>query len=281
MPEPANEGPSRPASRRADDRIMKTRFALVLAASLIAATAGPAAADDDDEGKVRLLTRETATVTAGDTAWLAVNWTAEEASVADFAMVLDEEPDDGVQVWYPENTATWTGLMNGHVLDEGEIDFTAIQVMVPASFDEKYVELDFDVTWTTADGEQEDKGFDVKIPVVQYTDGDHLAQHESSIEVAPGTSTWVDVDFTGLAPVVEDLSMTVSGDLSIVYPSYGTATSLHGDSRLDDGETDTARFRVDTGDTAPGSYALATEISYIVAGESFTRRGMVKVAVTG
>lgn len=259
---------------------MKTRLALILTTALLFASATPAAADDGHD-EVRLLTHETATVTAGDTAWLAVNWTAEKGSVSDFAMVLREEPKYGVEVSYPENTGTWTGLMNGHVLDEGEIDFTAIQVAVPASFDKKHVELEFDVTFTNVNGEEEDKKFKVKVPVVQYTDGDHLVQHESSIEVAPGSSTWVDVDFTGLAPVVENLSMTVSGDLPIIYPAYGISTSLHGDSRLDDGETDTARFRVDPGDAAPASYEMTTEITYTVAGETFTRPGMVKIAVTG
>jgi hypothetical protein len=153
--------------------------------------------------------------------------------------------------------------------------------MVPADYDKKNVELEFDVTYTDGSGEEHDKKYEIKVPVVQYTAGEHLVQHESAIELAPGSSAWVDVDFTGLAPVVERLTMAVSGDLPIVYPSYGSSTSLHGDDRLDDGETDTARFRVDVGDAAPGSYEIATEITYVVAGEIFTRPGTVKVVVTG
>ncbi len=247
--------------------------------------ANPALADDDHDdrgdGKVRLLTRESATVTAGDTAWLGINWTAKDGPVSDFSMVLHKEPKYGVQVAYPTNTASYTGLMNGHELDEGEIDFSAIQVMVPADFTKKNVELEFDVTYTDSEGDEHDKKFKVKVPVVQYAAGEHLVQHESTVELAPGSSVWVDVDFTGLAPVVENLSMAVAGDVPIVYPSYGTSTSLHGDDRLDDGETDTARFRVDVGDTAPGSYEITTEITYVVAGETFTRPGTVKVVVTG
>ena len=171
--------------------------------------------------------------------------------------------------------------MDGHQLDEGEIDFSAIQVMVPADSTRRTVDLEFDVTYTDGSGEEHDKKFKIEVPVVQYTAGEHLAQHESAIEVAPGSSIWVDVDFTGLAPVVDELKMAVSGDLPIVYPSYGTSTSLHGDNRLDDGETDTARFRVDIGEAAPGSYEIATEITYVVAGETFTRLGTVTVVVTG
>lgn len=263
---------------------MKTRLALILAALLVIGMANPALADEDDDrdgGKVRLLTSESATVTAGDTAWLGVNWTAKDGPVSDFSMVLHQEPKYDVQVAYPTNTGSFTGLMNGHELDEGEIDFSAIQVTVPADFSKKHVDLEFDVTYTDGGGDEHDKKFKIKVPVVQYTAGEHLVQHESVAELVPGSSAWVDVDFTGLAPVVDGLTMAVSGDLSIVYPSYGTSTSLHGDDRLDDGETDTARFRVDVGDAAPGSYEIATEITYAVAGEAFTRPGVVKVVVAG
>ena len=76
--------------------------------------------------------------------------------------------------------------MNGHQLDEGEIDFSAIQVMVPADYDKKNVELEFDVTYTDGGGEDHDKKFKIKVPVVQFTAGEHRVQHESAIEVAPG-----------------------------------------------------------------------------------------------
>ena len=87
---------------------MKTRLSLLVSALLVVGMANPAlAADEDrDDGKVRLLTEETATVTAGDTAWLGINWTAEKGPVSDFSMVLHEEPKYGVQVSYPTNTAT-------------------------------------------------------------------------------------------------------------------------------------------------------------------------------
>jgi len=259
---------------------MKTFISLLTAAVLVAALASPAAAKDaHGDGEVDLLTRETAAVTAGDTVWLALNWTADDGPVSDFSLVLRKEPKYGVEVSYPENTATYTGLMNGHQLDEGEVDFTAFQVHVPSTVDKKKVDLEFEVSWTTGDGERESDKIKIKVPVVQWVEGEHLVQHESATVLAPGSSAWVDVDFSGLAPMVDDLRLTIDGDLPVVYPAYGTSTSLDGDHQLDDGETDTARFRVDAGDTPPGSYELPTEVSYTYGGSTHVRPGVVKVVI--
>ncbi len=116
--------------------------------------------------------------------------------------------------------------------------------------------------------------------MVQYTDGDHVAQHDSMAAVVAEGSTWVDVDLTGLAPMVTYISMTASGVLDITYPGYGTSTSPHDDEVLEDGETDTARFRVDAGDTAPGTYELTTELSYTFEGVDYLRAGTVEIVVS-
>ena len=106
-------------------------------------------------------------------------------------------------------------------------------------------------------------------------------QHDASATLDLGTSAWVDVDFTGLAPSVDDMRMTVTGDLPIVYPGDRGFTSLHGDEQLEDGETDTARVRIDAVDVLPGSYELATELTYDFDGRTFTRTGTVAVTITG
>lgn len=250
-----------------------------LITSLVFVSASPAAADDD-EGEIELLTEETATVTAGDTAWLVLNWTAEDGPVTDVALTLRKDPGKGVVVTYPTNTATFTGLMNGHILDEGEIDFTAIRVYVPSDFDPKKVKLDFEVSYMSG-GELETDKVKVDVPVVQFTDGEHLVQHESAATVALGESTWVDVDMTGLAPSVDDIRLTVSGDLPVVYPSDRTFTSLHGDETLEDGETDTARVRIDALDVAAGDYTLDTELTYEFDGRTHSRTGTIEVTVAG
>ena len=245
--------------------------------SLIFVSAAPASADDD-EGEIELLTEETAAITAGDTAWLALNWTAEDGPVTDVALTLRKDPGKGVEVTYPTNTATYTGLMNGHVLDEGEIDFTAVRVHIPSDFAPKAIKLDFEVSYMSGDERVTDK-VKVDVPVVQYTDGEHLVQHDSSATVALGESVWVDIDMTGLAPSVDDIRLTVSGDLPVVYPSDRSFTSLHGDETLEDGETDTARVRVDALDVAAGDYKLETTLTYEFDGRTHTRSGAVLVTV--
>lgn len=239
----------------------------------------PAAADDG-EGEIELLTEETAAITAGDTAWLALNWTAEDGSVTDVALTLRKGANQGVVVTYPTNTATFTGLMNGHTLDEGEVDFTAVRVYVPSDFSPKKVKLDFEISYTSG-GERVSDVVKVDVPVVRFTDGEHLVQHESAATVALGESAWVDVNMTGLAPSVDDVRLTVSGGLPVVYPGDRTFTSLHGDGTLEDGETDTARVRIDALDVAPGSYSLATELTYEFDGRTHTRAGTIEVTVAG
>ncbi len=277
-------------------------LALLTATALVVGAATPAGADDDDwdddeheededddeedddededkRSKITLLTKDTATVVAGDTAWLAVNWTAKHGAVQNVRLELSEDPGDGVQVSYPTNTATWTGLMNGHVLDESEIDYTAFRVHVPDSFDKKKVKLEFEVSYTDSRGEQRTDEVKITVPVVRYTDGDHLVQHEATATVPAGGSAWIDVDMTGLAPVTSELSLTAEGGLDVVYPGDGVATSLHGDDLLEDGETDTARFRVDAGDTAPGTYQLTTELTYVFEGAGYVLPGTVEIVI--
>ncbi len=262
------------------DSVMRIPVALLAVALVIVGLAAPVHAQDDNgRSKIKLLTKDTAAVVAGDTAWLAVNWTAKNGTVQNVALELNDDPGDGVEVSYPTNTGTWTGLMNGHVLDESAIDYTAFQVHVPASFDAKKVKLEFEISYTDDRGDDQTDTVKIDVPVVHYTDGDHLVQHDASATIPAGGSAWVDVDMTGLAPLTSELSLTADGALGIVYPGHGVATSLHGDHLLEDGETDTARFRVDTGDVAPGTYVLTTELTYVFAGAAHMLPGTVEIVI--
>ncbi len=109
--------------------------------------------DDAEKGKIDLLAKETATVVAGDTVWLALNWTAKDGPVSNVSVVLAEQPEHGVEVSHPTNSATWTGLMDGHVLDLGEIDYTALQVFVPDTFEKNEAKLVLAVSYTNGRGE--------------------------------------------------------------------------------------------------------------------------------
>ena len=107
--------------------------------------------------------------------------------------------------------------------------------------------------------------FNVRVPVIQYTGGEDLHQVTASLgEVTLGESAWVGVSYAGLAPRLDDFQLTVTdgGGLPIVYPADGTSTSLHHNARLEDGETDVARFRVDAYDIPAGTYELAIRATY-------------------
>lgn len=257
----------------------KNLFRVLVVASVLAVGVAPAAADDD-EGEIVLLTEEAAAITAGDTAWIALNWTAEDGPVGDVSVTLRKDPGKGVVVTYPTNTATWTGLMNGPTLDEAEIDFTALRVHVPSDFSPKKFKLDLEVSYTS-DGERQTDKVKVDVPVVHYADGEHLVQHDASGMLAVDASAWIAVDFTGLAPSVDDIRLTVTGDLPIVYPGDRTFTSLHGDQLLEDGETDTARVRIDATDVTPGDYTLSTEVAYEFDGRTHTRSGTIEMTISG
>ena len=227
----------------------------------------PALADDDDDrepsqrqGAAPHTARPRPSPPV-DTAWLGINWTAKDGPVSDFSMVLargaqvrraGRVPHEHRELHGPDERPPARRGRDRLLRSAGDGPGRLLQeARRPSSS-----------TWPTptSTATTTTRSSRSRSPVVQYTAGEHLVQHDSTAEIAPGTSVWVGVDFTGLAPCrrrpVDGGSRATCPSL---YPSYGSATSLHGDSRLDDGETDTARFRVDVGDAAPGSYEVSTE----------------------
>ena len=101
------------------------------------------------------------------------------------------------------------------------------------------------------------------MPTTVYQ-GTDVAQVTDEVEVTAGAGAWVEVAYSGLAPVVERFSVVVGAEsaLPITYPGYGSTTSLHHDASLEDGETDVVRFFVDAADAAPGDYELKLAASF-------------------
>jgi hypothetical protein len=227
-----------------------------------------------------LKTKKTATIVAGDSAWVAINWQAKGGELTNFK--LTAEGPSGVEVTYPENTPGFTGLMNGHVLSEKEMDFTALKVAVPYEQTKKF-KIKLSVSYTS-DGNQVEDGFDVTVPVVVYqADQDLVQVTESAGSIPSGESDWVEVDFSGLAPMVEAFEMVISDPvgLTVAYPLPGPSTSLEHDNVLEDKETDFAAFHVDTAGVTPGTYHVGFQVSYKMAGQSKTFDGTLTLTVTG
>jgi len=248
-----------------------------LASLLLIGTASPAIAKGPEAS---LKTKNTATIVAGDSAWVAINWQGKGGDVTNFKVVA--ETPSGVEVTYPENTPGFTGLMNGHVLSEKEMDFSALRLTVPYSQAKKFkVKL---LVSYTVDGTLVEDSFAVTVPVVSYNADQDLAQVTDSIgSMASGESDWFDVLFTGLAPVMNNFDVVVSdpAGLTVSYPQAHSSTSLYFNNILEDNETDFAAIHVDTRGAAPGTYNLGLQVSYTMAGQAKTFDGTLALTVTG
>ncbi len=254
----------------------RTLITTITALVMLMAVAVPAHAE---EAQVSLKTRKTAAVVEGDTAWVALSWSAKKGDATNFRIVA-ESRTQGATVGYPENTGDHSSLMDNDTLSNGEIDFTALEVSVP--YGAKSVKLRVTATWTS-DGEDESKTYNVTVPVGKFV-GDDLAQAtDNAGSVATAEPAWLGVEWTGIAPKLEQVSMTVAAPQGavITYPGEGTATSLHYDSVLEDGETDVARFLVDASALDPGMHSFDVVISYTKAGTALSATGQVTFEVTG
>jgi hypothetical protein len=280
--------------------MMKKALTLLLAASLLALSSVPAfaAADDNDattdsvsindksdrgdkgrdEGKVELKTKKTAAVVEGDTAWVAFSWKAKGADATEFKIVAETDAE-GVTITYPTNTDTYSSLMDNDTLSAGEIDFTSLRVSVP--YGSKKVKLKVTATWVQ-NGESQEEDYKITVPVAKFR-GDDIAQATKDSGVVSATSpAWLEVEWTGLAPILEDVEITVNGPAgaTITYPADRAFTSLYYNNSLEDGETDVARFLVDASTLTPGTYSLSVEVSYTKGGRTNSAVGDFAFEVT-
>jgi len=185
-------------------------------------------------------------------------------------------------VTYPDNTPGFTGLMNGHVLSDKEMDFTALKLSVPYSQTSTF-NIKLSASYA-ADGATVEDNFEVTVPVATYQADQAVAQVTGSLgSIAAGDSGWFEVDFTGLAPTVEGFELVVSdpAGLTVYYPAAKSSTSLFFNDVLEDNETDFAAFLVDTTGVAPGTYVLGLGISYTMGGSAEALSSTVTVDVTG
>ncbi|MCH7669865.1 MAG: hypothetical protein IIC71_11810 [Acidobacteria bacterium] len=278
--------------------MMKKALTLLLTIGLLAFSAGPVLAAEEsdrveetkkvkvedkrtgkDEGKVELKTKRTAAVVEGDTAWVAFSWKAKRTDATDFKIAVTTE-SRGVTIEYPANTASYSSLMDNDTLSANEIDFTSVRLSVP--YGSKNIKLKVVATWVQ-DGKNDKQNYEIKVPVAKFK-GDDIAQATTDAgSVSVGEPAWLGVEWTGLAPVLSDIEITVTGPLgtAITYPADRPFTSLYYNDSLEDGETDVARFLIDATAMSPGSYVLTVEVSYTKAGTAKSVSGEVSFKVTG
>lgn len=264
---------------------MKKTLTVLLAATLLVSLATPAlAAEAQVEPRmikttVDLKTTKTAAVVEGDTAWVQLSWTATNADATDFRIIASTRTP-GVTISYPTNTGTYASLMDDDTLSDGEIDFTSLQVSVP--YGSKDVTLTVAATWTVNRLKQSMR-YKVRVPVAMFT-GDDLAQVTTSAgSVSAGAPAWLGVEWTGIAPILENVKMTVNGPAGAIisYPTNTeTYTSLHYNDTLVAGETDVARFLVDASGMKPGKYTIDVGLSYTKGTGTNLIKGTVVFDVT-
>lgn len=241
---------------------------MLVTALLVAIPAGVAtAAPKSGEVTVELITNKVSSITLGDTVWVSFLWTATGGEVSDFRVTATNEGH--LTVSYPENTGSYTSLMADAELSDGEIDFTSIRLAVP--YDSKNPRFRLKLSYLS-EGKTHDRFvFEGKstnqamfsVPTVPFT-GTDVSAVDYGEQVLPAESGgWIEVGYTGHAPVVNDFKVTVtdSAGIPVEYPQATYASLVH-DSDLQVGETDVARVHLDTSGTPPGTYKVGVTATW-------------------
>ncbi len=248
---------------------MKTKAVIIaLVATLLLGLAGPAGAQssgsDYADKSLQLNTTRTASITAGDTAWVLLQWKG-LTDVTDFE--LRATGTDGATVSYPTNTGDHSSFMQGSFIDEGRLDSTALKVTVPADA-KKAVYLNISFTWT-AYGESRQASTQIRVPVIDHKGDDYQIVDRA---VRPGIDgdMWVEITYRGIAPSLTDFRVTVpkaaDKDVDLYFPRTDHS-SLNSDSELEDRETDYIRFRFDP-DQVEELAKLDIETEYMIGSKS-------------
>lgn len=257
---------------------MKARLLLtsILAGALAASLAVPAVAQENtSRGGVVRLTDATAPITGGTSAWVTVNWTAQNGEATNFQVTA--KAANGVTVGYPTNTGDHSSLYWDATLSDSEIDYTALYVSVPSGVSGAEVNLSVSYDW---DGRPRTETMAIRVPVVDY-DGTPLESLTTDLgEVEADSQNWLELWYTAPGPIVEDVSAVVDGaQFAVTYPGMADSTGLAGDSILASGEKDVARFRLDTTGAGSGAHTLEVSVTYTVGEKSQTLVHKVQVNV--
>ena len=250
---------------------------LILLTVTLISVAVPASAKDSS-AKVKLETKKTSAVAQGGTAWVAISWRGDDADATSFRITATTKAK-GVEVSYPTNTGDHSSLMDNDVLSSDEVDFTALNLVVP--YGTKKFKLDVVASWN--DGKKDvEKKFTVEVPTFEYKGDDAALVTEDAGVVLTDDPGWVDIEWSGMAPSLENVQMTVGGPPGAVvaYPADGSFSGLNRGDRLNQGETDVAGFRLDVSGLEPGRYDFKVLLTYTLDGSKSDVSGIVTVTVS-
>lgn len=248
---------------------MKLRAVVIaLVAALLFAAAPSAGAQGSEyaDKSLELRTTRTAAVTAGDTAWVFLQWRG-LADVDNFR--LTATASGGATVGYPENTRDHTSLSRGEALRKDQTDTMALRLTVPSNAREVTLSVSF--TWS-AFGTDRRASTQIRVPVVRYTGADYEIV-DRAVRAGDDGDLWVEITYRGLAPSLQDFRVTVpdAEGLDLYFPRRDHS-SLSADAELEDRETDFVRFRINAKE-AERLAGLAFVTEYRVGDEIRTDKG--------
>ncbi|GAA3447742.1 hypothetical protein [Planomonospora venezuelensis] len=261
-----------------------SRLAAVLAttataAALVAVPALSAQAAAKDDG-MQLVVPALATMLPGQQGWISAMWKA----TTDVCDVRVTASAPGLTIGYPANTATYTSLYEADKLAADAMDFTALNVSVPAGASGP-VEVTLNVSYTRLPPGQAKKDdpavvekFDCKGPKggqtvtatlpVASASGVAVVQKTGAVTVSKDAPSWEKIAFEGRRSGLSDfrLTLTAPQGLEVVYPGERTSAGLHTGSTLAVAREDYAAVRLDASGLAAGTYRVPVRATYTGGG---------------
>ncbi len=273
----------RPCHLTEEEGVKRIIACLAAGTAFTATTPALAGAVVDDTGTgdavVTLMEQTTPAIFPGQDAWIAIPWTVTNAEAREFKVT--SVSSDGIDVGYPENTATFSSLYNDDTLSPLEIDFTALRIRVdPQSPSPRF--LDITVSYVSDTGAHTE---DVTLPVAiddSVLVGDGLAMDDGLLgEMSDNDVAWFSVGLLGLQDSSHvELRVTDAGPFDVVYPAERDHSRPNLGTYLKQGVEDEAAIRFATDDVDAGSYTVTIEATYYVGMTSVTTTVERQITVT-
>jgi hypothetical protein len=241
-------------------------------------------------GGLDLVVSTLAAMLPGQQGWVSALWTA----AIDVCDVQVTATGPGLTITYPTNTSAYTSFYNASALATGNIDYTALNIAVPAGVTAP-VPVTLNVTYNQLPPGQikksddlKTKKFDCKGPKgsdtvtatlpVAPSSGAAVVQKTVAASVPKSTPTWTTITFRGTKPNLTNFRVTLTppAGLTVVYPGDGKSSGLHAGTTLPVGQDDYAAVRLDASGLATGVYQVPVQATY--TGGSFT--GQLTLSVT-
>ena len=252
---------------------------------------GATAHAQGDKANVQALTTTTAALAPGQSAWIAVVWSADR-TVTDWSTTVTAPA--GVSVTYPTTRGgADTSLYGSATLVGSTRDFTAFNLSVPYG-----QRASFPVTVTSTythcgdngqcknQGQGNDDGPGTTTAVVtvpvQAAVGAPFTQQTMEVAVAAGTSSFQQITFTGGQTDLAGFTVragALPAGVTVGYPGDRSASTPDGGTSLLGGSTDHVAVRFTTTGVPPGRYSVPLTISYTAA-TSTTTTGTVTLVVS-